>query len=498
MKNFINKIVDSKYFSYILLLITLFIGLYLRIRAINTDLWYDEVFTAITVKQDWSQMINTIIADAVHPPTYYILLKVWATIFSYDATSLRSFSIFFGILLLPIVFYIGRLLSQKNDKYNFVGLLSSFMLSISPFFIQYSVEVRSYMFITFLGFLLLLLFLKINNTDRIFSKENINYWILFILLFIFTIFTHYLNTLLLTGYIIAIVIRIIYENRWNNIRNFWFYLWIFFLLLCFIIIIFADIIGVDEILSSRNYSWMGETDLTTIFRSLSAYLFGVYNQYPGVPRFIELIYPIKVVNISFIVFITVIISLISIWKDNSNNKKLLFNIISLTAVTLVPLIVFNITSSFGITILIERYAIISGSYLILWLVYIFYEKFRIKTLIIVLIYILLLLIHPGVPKLTKYSLIEQKIDIISKRDNINNIVIDNRMDFLVLNYYLNNKYKVKVMTDRYEPSWALVKEEDGITILDECQSNCIYITYKTDLDLEKIDDVQGLYVYRVK
>ncbi len=501
MKTIIDSIIKNRYFSYILLFVIMLIALFLRIKSINTDVWYDEVFTVITIQKDWLDMFKTITADAVHPPTYYILIKLWATIFSYSEVSLRSFSIFFGISLLPIVFYIGQILSVKGDRYNIIGLLSSLVLAVSPFFIQYSIEIRSYMFVTFLGFTLLAIFLKINKSIKIFDKTNLVYWILFIILFIFTIYTHYLNALLLTGYIIAIFLRIVDENNQWGIKHFWMYAWTIFFIACFGVIILSYKLGISEILASRSYFWMGETNLTTIFRSLGAYLFGVYSQYPGVPGIIEFNYPIKVINVSFIIFTIAIISFVSIFKDKFKDKVTINNLVSITSITLVPLIVFVITSSFGVTILIERYAIIVGGYLIIWLVYTLYQNLNMKISIFIVIYLLLLLIHPGVPSLDKYSELVGKINELSVQQNIKNIVVDGKQDFVVLKYNLGDKYTVKVLSKEHESGWALINVEDEVSNLDRCINSCIYVT-ENNVDesnkLQKIGDINNYIIYLIK
>ena len=58
------------------LLLVLFVALrFWHITAYS--LWGGEAFSMIGVQQSWSDMITYIVADIVHPPLFYTLLKLW-------------------------------------------------------------------------------------------------------------------------------------------------------------------------------------------------------------------------------------------------------------------------------------------------------------------------------------------------------------------------------------------------------------------------------------
>ena len=59
-----------------ILVVILFVGL--RFWKITSfSLWGGEAFSMIGVKQTWTGMFSYVIADIVHPPLFYILLKLW-------------------------------------------------------------------------------------------------------------------------------------------------------------------------------------------------------------------------------------------------------------------------------------------------------------------------------------------------------------------------------------------------------------------------------------
>ncbi|MBU4141332.1 hypothetical protein KKE99_00455, partial [Patescibacteria group bacterium] len=59
------------------LIAILVIGLILRLyNLIAVSLWHDEAFSALLIRYPFGEMIARIILD-VHPPLYYIILRVW-------------------------------------------------------------------------------------------------------------------------------------------------------------------------------------------------------------------------------------------------------------------------------------------------------------------------------------------------------------------------------------------------------------------------------------
>jgi uncharacterized membrane protein len=85
----------KKYYPIFLILI---LGLLLRLyHNTNISLWHDEAFSALLIKYPWQEMLYRIGLD-VHPPAYYIFLRIWHYIFSDSLLSLRLFSVFFGVV----------------------------------------------------------------------------------------------------------------------------------------------------------------------------------------------------------------------------------------------------------------------------------------------------------------------------------------------------------------------------------------------------------------
>jgi len=105
-----------------IILVTL-LGGWLRFRGLAAaEFWYDEAFSALLVRKNWGEMW-ALIAQDVHPPLYYIGLKLWAGVFGYADFALRSFSAVFGVLLIFLCrFRIKIFLSSIRRSFNFLSL----------------------------------------------------------------------------------------------------------------------------------------------------------------------------------------------------------------------------------------------------------------------------------------------------------------------------------------------------------------------------------------
>lgn len=121
----------------------LFFGLGLRLVHLDQSLWLDEAAQAIESAGSFSGLFQ-IYADFM-PPLFHILLYFWMKI-SHQEAWMRLLSISFGVGTIYFTYLITRRLFSEP-----VAILSAFLLSISPFHIYYSQELRPYTAATFFG-----------------------------------------------------------------------------------------------------------------------------------------------------------------------------------------------------------------------------------------------------------------------------------------------------------------------------------------------------------
>lgn len=171
---------------YVVLVLAL--GLFLRLVNLNQSLWLDEA-TSVLVARDFSfsEIITKFSPGDFHPPLYYFLLKIWIGVFGATEIGARSLSVVLGSAAIPLVFFIGRKLLNKET-----GLIAALFFATAPLHIYYSQEARMYAMATFLATLFVWFFLL--TLDK---RAGLSAWVGFFIAGVLAFYTHYLTLTLL-------------------------------------------------------------------------------------------------------------------------------------------------------------------------------------------------------------------------------------------------------------------------------------------------------------
>jgi mannosyltransferase len=184
----------KKIFSRSSLFLILVLATILRFYHLTQiSLWHDEAFSATLINYPWKEMFYRIGLD-VHPPLYYILLRIWAGIFGHSVLALRGFSATFGVGAV----WMGYLVMKQAFKNNAMALATALFLAVDPFQIQYVTEARMYTFGTFIILLSAYCLLKALELERAYYAGNrlvraklIRTWLWFALATSAAMYTHY-------------------------------------------------------------------------------------------------------------------------------------------------------------------------------------------------------------------------------------------------------------------------------------------------------------------
>jgi hypothetical protein len=143
------------------------IYIFLRLSHLSRySLWYDEVFSLVVARSPWSDVFRQVILDRIHPPLFYVLLKLWIAATGTSVRDLRLFSVFFSTLALVPLWDIMRRIKLTTSLR--IALL--FAIACNPFLVLYSQEVRMYS---------LLFFLSIWSLDLYLKQESAPSWVRF-------------------------------------------------------------------------------------------------------------------------------------------------------------------------------------------------------------------------------------------------------------------------------------------------------------------------------
>lgn len=175
-----------------LFLICLVYALFRFWKLTDSCLWFDEIFSVHAAEHSWPSLFSFVALDLIHPPLFYVLLKIWISIAGESLFWLRFFPVFFSILaLIPFILFCRQL---KFSSPTIAGAVT--FLAFNGSLIKYSQEVRMYSLLFCLGLFSMWLFVRFLNTNKGF--------IALILVNILLVYTHYYGWLVVVSEVLAI------------------------------------------------------------------------------------------------------------------------------------------------------------------------------------------------------------------------------------------------------------------------------------------------------
>jgi 4-amino-4-deoxy-L-arabinose transferase-like glycosyltransferase len=172
--------IETRWLASLLLGLTL-LGGFLRFYELDVkSFWSDELISLCHAKMihDLESFLTPQCGNA-HPPLYFLIFKAWS-VFGEGEFYSRLLSVIFGTAAISAAFFLGR---ELTGTYS--GLVTSFLVAISPFHLLYDREVRMYSLLTLLTVVSLYCFLKALRTGR-----GV-YWALYATLSAASMYVHY-------------------------------------------------------------------------------------------------------------------------------------------------------------------------------------------------------------------------------------------------------------------------------------------------------------------
>ena len=131
----------------IVLLALILCAFALRVYKLESQsLWYDEGVSAIVAQYDLASLTQWT-ADDIQPPLYYALLAGWGRLAGWGEWSLRFPSLFFGLLVVPLL----AALALRWSGSRLAALLAALFATCHPLLLYYSQEARMYTLLVALG-----------------------------------------------------------------------------------------------------------------------------------------------------------------------------------------------------------------------------------------------------------------------------------------------------------------------------------------------------------
>lgn len=167
-------------------------------RLSASCLWFDEIFSIHAARHGWAELLRFAAADIIHPPLFYLILKIWIALGGESLLWLRLFPALLGIAAIVPFFLLCRELGLRRNERNLALLL----LAVNGYLIKYAQELRMYSLLMLLSLCSLWLFIKFFTTEQDSRKQLL--WLFLVNLLL--VYSHYAGWLvvMLEGSALAI------------------------------------------------------------------------------------------------------------------------------------------------------------------------------------------------------------------------------------------------------------------------------------------------------
>ncbi|MCA1600245.1 MAG: glycosyltransferase family 39 protein, partial [Acidobacteria bacterium] len=187
------------------ILFVLAAGLYIAARLWDLteySLGFDEIFSLAVVRRDWSGLIGIVVYDVVHPPLFYMLLKLWVSIGGESLLWLKLFPVSIAVVAIVPFLLLCRELKLRAGEVN----LALVLMAVNGYLIFYAQELRMYSLLLCFTLSSLWLFVRYLNCQSDQKKLLIALFVANLLL----IYTQYYGWLVIG---VQLVILLFWERR---------------------------------------------------------------------------------------------------------------------------------------------------------------------------------------------------------------------------------------------------------------------------------------------
>ena len=130
----------------LILLAVMGLAFAVRVAALDgQSLWRDEVDAIRFASGPLVELLGLFAQPGQNGPLYYLLLRPWLGVAGQSALALRFFSLFFGLLTVPLLYQVGRRLFPRWPQ---VAMLAALLAALSPYLVWYSQEGKMYSLVT--------------------------------------------------------------------------------------------------------------------------------------------------------------------------------------------------------------------------------------------------------------------------------------------------------------------------------------------------------------
>ena len=364
----------------------------------------DEFFTMAVIKFPISDLIQITIND-VHPPLYYLILKVITKILTSLHISYNTLFVFKLTSIVPygLILLFSALKLEKEYGWLTVGIFTLTLACLSEFFMHFIIA-RMY------SFSLLFLLISFYYYRNILNTSDRKSWILFTIFSVLAAYTHYFAAISAFALYLMLLIFIL-KNK--DIRKVEFKKFALSVIAAVLLYSPWIISLASQVTRVHKHFWIPDLTLGDFIKCLC--YFATSNKFIGIEIMAIL---------SLIFFIAVLLKQYKTFDNNEN-----FWILSGIGAYIITLLIGTILSVLYKPILIPRY-LIPASCLLWFSISILIGKIENKKLLIVSIALIILLCMSGIADVANSN------DYLYKRGtNYNHVLnnVNNDADIIIMN-----------------------------------------------------------------
>lgn len=444
-------------------------GAVLRIWHITAqEFWLDEAFTGVLMQKTWLGMVSPIVHD-VHPPLYYVLLKIWVSVFGLSDAALRGMSVVPSVALIPLAWvFVKRFFSTSA----LIALGVALVIATNPFLVAYAQEARSYTLFAFVLVATVYFFYKaLTKSPLAFSRT----WFGCSLLIALSWLTHYFTAVGLFGLFAFLVYYYKSNNLFSGNGKRIATLLMRLLLIPFLTFVAWLPILYTQLRSQYGLLWIPDVTWQSIPHSITAFLFGVHKHIQGIPE----PYvgggtwtPARIGGIALGVLI--VASAVAFFRST---KKQQHTLLLLLICWVLPLVAVAIYAATMQSLYVERYFIPFAALFLIYSALVWANQKIVYVAIIGAFVVIGLVVPSTLPE----KQLRPVAQYLAERATTH-VVVDDPTAFLILKHYAkdtDNNYRIydANATHGYA-SWTIITDGDVVTDPSDLRSNDIFVSKK--------------------
>ena len=212
--------------TYLLLLGIILVAFALRMYQLDFfSLRGDEAFTVLFVQKPLAQMWHETLTVEPNPPLLYFALRGWIALAGDSEFATRFFSAWFGVLCVALTYRLAREIFGKpygnrepahiDAQANAIAFLAAFLITINPYQIWHSQDVRNYTMWPALSLLALIFFWQWYDNSRKGAKAQRKFLLIFFVLAeLFALYAHYYE-----AFILLALNLFVFATQWRDLKK---------------------------------------------------------------------------------------------------------------------------------------------------------------------------------------------------------------------------------------------------------------------------------------